>query len=315
MLDLRVLRDIWTEDGARSVFAELMNQCVRSVYKNARAIRPDPGDEGIDTFVGEFDTDLKVYQAKYFCDRIGQAQQNQIRESWKSCVDSSYFPRLTLWTLCIPIEMSVEETRWWQSWVQKEVKKHGRQIELWTRTRFIAFSAKPEVERVFAIALQRNHKHNSADAALDSMRSLRSLNLRKLPNPGHLRNAIFVRKLERAGVDKHVAARGAFYNFELLRSYIEQGNNDAELAELEDLEEKVLDLWESAYNEREPSELGRPFYAAVDRLIENEDQRKLRTWLPAQMIHKKGAIHFWADACQAGWTADFEAIGKESETK
>lgn len=315
MLDLRVLRDIWTEDGARSVFAELVNQCVLSVYKNARAIRPDPGDEGIDTFVGEFDTDLKVYQAKYFCDRIGPAQQSQIRESWKSCVESSYFSRLTLWTLCLPIELSIDEMRWWQTWAQKEIKKHRCQIELWSKTQFVAFSVKPEVERVFAIALQRGHKHDSADAALDSMRFVKSINLRKLPNAEHLKNAIFVRKLERAGVDKHTAARGAFYNFELLRSYIEQGNNAAELAELEDLQEKVLDLWESAYNEREPGELGRQFYASVDRLIESEDQRKLRTWLPAQTIHKKGAIHFWADACLAGWTADFETIGKEAEPK
>ena len=78
MLELRVLRDLWTEPGARRIFEQLVTHCVRAQYPSAVSIRPNPGDEGIDTLVGDFE---RVYQAKFFCDSIGKSQQAQIRNS------------------------------------------------------------------------------------------------------------------------------------------------------------------------------------------------------------------------------------------
>lgn len=315
MIDLRVLRDLWSEDGARAVFAELVNQCVRTIYPNARSIRPSPGDEGIDTFFGELDGDLHIWQSKYFCDGVGTSQQAQIRASWKSCTESDYIERVARWTLCIPIELSVPELRWWQRWRKREAEKWNCQIELWSRSDFVGFSCRPDLSGVFAAALQRGVSHPNFDAVISAMRSAghpQAL-IRKLPTTTHLHDAVFVRKLEAAGISQHRAARTAFYNFELLRAAVEQGGNPDEVAALEDLQERLFELWEREYNAREPSDLGRSLVRSVDMAIEKEDQGRLRTSLPTDIIHKKGGLHYWADLCEAGWTTDFKAVGRDED--
>src|SRR5687768_4886587 len=101
VIDLRVMRDRWTDDGAREIFAQLVTHCVRTTYPAAQAVRADPGDEGLDTFVGDFQGDLRVWQAKYFCNGIHSSQKNQIRTSWKTCLNSPRFSRVVSWTLCL----------------------------------------------------------------------------------------------------------------------------------------------------------------------------------------------------------------------
>jgi hypothetical protein len=313
MIDLRTLRDLWTEDGARSVFAELVTHCVRFIQPGARSIRPDPGDDGIDTFVGELDGDLHVWQAKFFCDGIGAAQQSQIRASWRACNESESIKRLVHWTLCVPTELNVAETRWWQGWCKKEMAKSQCQIELWSKSDFVGFSAQPDLANIFACALNRSGSIPNHDAAISAMRGRASHPVRKLPGTSHLRDAIFVKKLEAAGVRQHRAARTAFYNFELLRAAIEQGGQSHETTALEDLQERIYDLWEAKYNAHHPTALGRQLVVAVEEAINAEDQARLRTSLPADVIHKKGGLHYWADICEAGWTADFKSIGRDDE--
>lgn len=314
MIDLRILRDLWTEEGGRSVFAELVTQCARTQYPSARPVRPDPGDEGVDTYVGEFDGDLRVYQSKFFCDGVSASQQTQVRSSWKTCTTSAAISKVVLWTLCIPIELSVPETQWWQRWKKKESERLGIQIELWTKTDFVSFSARDELAPVFNIALRRGTAHASAAEALSAMQAITNPSLvRRLPTSAHLKDALFVRKLEAAGVKQHRSARTAFYNFELLRTAIEQGGNSTEIADLEDLQERVFDIWEDAYNAAEPANLGRRLVVEVHAQIAFEDQRRLRTALPAQAIHKKGSLHYWADLCEAGWTADFKSITRDED--
>jgi hypothetical protein len=316
MIDLRVLSHHWTEDGARSVFAELVNQCVRSNFPTARAVRPDPGDEGVDTFVGEFDGDIRVYQSKFFCEEVGKSQQAQIREAWDSCISSELLDRVVLWTLCIPIEMSPPELKWWEGWRKRESEKHKCQIELWSKTDFVNFYSRPALMPIFAIALQDGVKHAEWGGALSAMKAIANpVLLKKLPAGDHLLNAVFVRKLEAAGVTQHRGARTAFYNFELLRASIEQGGNPEEMAALEDLEERIYDLWEGEFNARPPEELGKEFFVAVEKLIAQEDQGRLRTLIPTHVIHKKGGLHYWADLCEAGWTSDFKSVAREEEPK
>ncbi len=312
MLDLRVLRDLWTEDGARRVFSQLVTHCVRSDYPDALSIRPSPGDEGIDTLVGDFESQVRVYQAKYFCDGLYEAQRSQIRASWKTCVESKYFKHLVLWTLCIPIEMSTDEVRWWQGWRSRQMSKHQVQMELWTSTHFEAFRATDSLQGVFDLAL-RPPVGQTIDELLAALQS-RLQRLASLPSPDHLCNALFVKKIEAAGILQHRAARTAFYNFELLREAVTAGGTREEVGALEDLQERIYELWEELYNRHLPAGMGRPLYNAVNQAIVAEHNGRLRCdELGAQVAHKKGGLHYWADICQAGWTANFEAIGREPE--
>ena len=193
MLDLRVLRDRWTEDGARTVFAQLVTHCVRSVYPHAQSVRPDPGDDGVDTFVGEFDGDLQVYQAKYFCDGVGSSQQKQIRGSWNKCIRSSRFSRVVKWTLCLPIELSNSEHSWWQKWSKKQAADHDCQIELWCKTDFEAFRARNDLARVFDLALALSARVPQLSTVLASMAAVGAARpIVQLPAPDHHHDALFV---------------------------------------------------------------------------------------------------------------------------
>lgn len=314
MLDLRILRDRWTEDGAREVFAELVTHCVRSVAPGAFAVRPDPGDEGLDTFVGEFAGDLHVYQAKYFCDGVGDSQRGQIRKSWKACHDSPRFKHVVAWTLCVPVELSTDEHDWWQGWRRRESTAKNCQIELWTKSRFEAFSCRPELRPIFDHALERGTSHGTVGDVLTGMRAAAGPRLIEgLPSADLYRTALFVRKLERAGWHTHRGARTAFYNFELLRTAVEQGGTHAEQLALGDLRERVYALWEHAFNEHLPSGLGRAFVAEVQRRVFDAHAGALRCVLPAGEMHKVGAVHDWADLCTAGWTPDHEEVGREAD--
>lgn len=310
MIDLRVLRDHWTEPGARDVFAELVTQCVQNTYPGAQTVRPFPGDEGVDTFVGRFDEKLRVWQAKYFCDGIGKSQQQNIRESWRACRSSSVFNQIVQWTLCVPTDLAIKEHKWWQQWSRREQEQYGIQIELWAKSHFVAFSAKPALADVFNIALKRGIALASAHEALQGMRNGRQTHpLRELPQPNLFRDAIFVRKLEAAGVTQHRAARTAFYNFELLRAAVEQGGTQGEMEALTDLQLRIHELWEDAFNEFSPDQLGRAFVAIVHERVSREHRGCLDSQLPASSTHKRGGLHYWADLCQAGWTVDHQSIG------
>lgn len=307
MADLRVLRNVWTEDGARSVFASLVTHCVYQRHGSASAIRPDPGDEGLDTIVGDFGDRLLVFQAKYFCGRLEGAQQRQIRQSWNTCKANDYFPRVALWTLCLPIDLSAPELRWWQGWKARQIKESGCQIDLWTKTDFDRFEAEPRLKPVFEAAF-RGAGSDPVEALARIRGMMPPLALQHLPSATDYVEAVFVRKLEAAGIQNHRAARTAFYNFELLRNAIAQGGDATEREALTDLLERIFDLWEELFNSHAPTDLGRTLYNAVNAAMTREDQsRLLSAGVRAQALHKKGGLHYWADICEAGWTADFRA--------
>jgi len=294
------------------VFASLVTHCVHDKHGQAVSVRPDPGDEGLDTIVGDFVDRLLVFQAKYFCDAIAEAQQRQIRESWTSCRANAYFPRVAQWTLCVPIELSAPELRWWQGWRDRQVKASGCHIDLWTKVDFERFAAEPSLRTVFDMAF-RGGGTDPADALSRLRALLPPVPIRALPAAVDYAHAVFVRKLEAAGIAQHRAARTAFYNFELLRNAIAQGGDPAEQDELTDLLERIYDLWEELFNRHAPHDLGRALYNATNTAIAREDRsRLLSSRVRAHAVHKKGGLHYWADICEAGWIADFKSAGADS---
>ena len=316
MIDLSVLKDKWTEEGAREIFAQLVTHCVRANEPGARPIRPDPGDEGVDTFAGEFSTGVRVWQAKYFMSGIGQSQQAQIRDSWKTCIESSYAKRLVSWTLCIPCELSIDEQKWWEQWKAKELKKQKVPMDIWTRTMFTGFSVRKGLSPIFACALSRSGEFATVADVISAMGKCVRRVIQRLPDEhsAALLRAVFVRKLEAAGITNHRAARVAFYNFELARKSIEEGGTADEFAALQDLQERTYDLWEWLFNQHCPEHLGRALYTAVQNEMKAQDTQRLATWLNLDLIHKKGGLHYWTDICEAGWTHDHASIIEKEES-
>jgi hypothetical protein len=73
------------EAVGRERFERLVTAVVREIHPTARSIGANPGDWGIDTFVGELSRGtIAVWQSKYFLDGVGRVQQADIRDSLAS---------------------------------------------------------------------------------------------------------------------------------------------------------------------------------------------------------------------------------------
>lgn len=107
-------------EGARAAFERACEMIIRAINQSekVRAIRPNQGDGGIDVYVGDLGrSPIDVYQCKYFIDGIGKSQKQQIRDSYKTAITSASF-QVKNWYLCLPINLSIEETKWFEEWAE-----------------------------------------------------------------------------------------------------------------------------------------------------------------------------------------------------
>lgn len=114
------LTGLYGTAGAREKFEELTVQLIRSERPDARRIRIVHGDGGIDAHTGSLvdPKGVDVFQVKYFPDEIGDSQKEQIRESFSTAAKSKEFT-VKSWTLCVPIDLSLAESKWFDSWRKK----------------------------------------------------------------------------------------------------------------------------------------------------------------------------------------------------
>lgn len=115
------LQLIYGTAGAREKFEHLVTQIVKSEYPAATQVRTVVGDSGIDVYMGEFSVPdgIDVYQAKWFINGVGSSQRGQIRDSFDCIHESAEFTARS-WTLCLPVDMTIEETRWFEKWTTKQ---------------------------------------------------------------------------------------------------------------------------------------------------------------------------------------------------
>ena len=121
----------YTLAGARTKFEEICTRLLQRIHgADAHNPRPSQGDGGIDVMVGDFSVSIAVYQCKYFPQGLGDAQKNQIRESFRTACSSTEFT-MKQWTLCVPLDLSVKEMAWWSEWKRKQEEETGIPMVLW----------------------------------------------------------------------------------------------------------------------------------------------------------------------------------------
>lgn len=115
------LQVLWGMAGAHEKFEEMVVQLIHVERPDSQRVRVVTGDGGLDSFEGGF-TDpggIDVYQVKYFPEKIDDAQKKQICESFGTARDSKKF-KVKSWTLCLPIDMSTDETHWFECWAKTQ---------------------------------------------------------------------------------------------------------------------------------------------------------------------------------------------------
>jgi hypothetical protein len=118
------LQLIYGVAGAREKFEDLAVHLIKSERPDVERIRIVRGDGGIDAHDGSLSDAgrVDVFQVKFFPEGIGESQKNQIRESFKRIRENKEL-KAHSWTLCLPVDLSIDEKKWFDEWSEKQ--KHS----------------------------------------------------------------------------------------------------------------------------------------------------------------------------------------------
>lgn len=110
--------------GARDAFENACETLFREMHPNKHVsqVAVKHGDGGIDIFIGELGIEpITVVQCKFFLDDFGNSQHSQIRDSFKTAINSNKY-ELKQWILCLPRVIDIDETSWWFKWKDKQIQ-------------------------------------------------------------------------------------------------------------------------------------------------------------------------------------------------
>lgn len=157
LLDLQLLYGV---AGAREYFEHLCHDLIRAEFSDAKEVRCQSGDGGVDVYIGDW-TDHKgisVFQVKYFPMCLGSSQKDQVRRSFRSCLENTHFV-VSRWTLCLPIDLSQEEIEWFTKWKHKEVTDllPAGHIDWWGESALRQLLLQPKNARVKEAYFHQEH--------------------------------------------------------------------------------------------------------------------------------------------------------------
>jgi hypothetical protein len=114
--------------GAREAFENACETLFRKVYvgQTVNQVKVKLGDGGIDVFIGEIGiAPITVIQCKFFLESFDESQKAQIRESFKTAIESEKY-ELKEWILCIPRILDIDQIKWWTRWKDKAIKENSK---------------------------------------------------------------------------------------------------------------------------------------------------------------------------------------------
>jgi hypothetical protein len=293
--------------GATGDFEEMIAQLVKAVRPGvARVIAANPGDWGIDVFIGDLGGLVTVWQSKYFMQEVGKSQQGQIRESFKSVIENAAAEgfKLARWVLCIPLSMDGPATKWWDGWKKRKERETGVVIELWDETELRRLLISPDATDV------RRHYYEPAGQAAGPRAAVIDL---AEDEADKLETALFVRQLREAGHVEVSASKEQFFNADLMAREIVDKGVPAEVAALSYAEATIRGLWEEHFNDACQACEGQRL-PGLHRSVMGDiraQHEALAAGLPGGLVHTCGLMHRVVDNRRAGWVRHWRQIADE----
>jgi len=290
-------------DGARADFEQMVTQLVAETTSAVRSIKANPGDWGIDTFVGELDYSgrVTIWQSKFFIDGVRDTQKRQVREAFKSAVAAAkkHGYGLDSWILCVPCSMDGPATAWWDRWAKRQTKETGVPIVLWEETELRKRVLSPEGDRV------RLHYYGRSAEVGEGEREVANV-----PDDYDLDSTLFVRQLTEAGHTELDSAKREFFNAELIAREVMDKGVPGELKALASADAGVHAIWEHRFNSACAAIEGRQLpalHADVMADIRSE-KASLMPRLTANIVHVCGIAHRVVEDGRAGWVRDWRDV-------
>jgi hypothetical protein len=287
--------------GAREQFELLMADLVRIYHRTVRRIDASSGDWGIDVFVGDLDGVISVWQSKFFIDGVKQSQKGEIRDSFATAVNRAEQQGYVLdaWTLCIPVSMDPETTKWWDGWKKRKEKETGVRIGLWDETELRALLRSPDATTI------RNVYFGSKTRRTP-------IPVYPLPTSTYYEDMLFIKQLKAAGIMELGSAKRQFFNADLLAREVADKGVVEEVQTIETMRAETHAVWETRFNERcapPPSDRLLPgFYGEVMKAIEVLHGAGERFVIPLSLVHRLGSMHQVVEEGAAGWVYKWREI-------
>lgn len=307
-IDLESLRSRLGAETARAEFERLIEDIVALKHPDVRAVRANPGDWGIDAFVGQLAEggSVMVWQAKYFIDDFHKTQKDDVTRSYNSARAAATREGYTLesWTLCIPRTLDGPESKWWTNWKRNRAKD-GVLLELMDEGEIRRRLMAPGAEHIRAHYFNPVIVVPTARADGGEERSLHELD-----DEEQFRDALFVRQMEAANLLETRSAREAFFNAEILTQEVEDKAVPAELDRLKRWRMRVDSTWSTAFNTACETGKDDQLPGLFQNVMDAIEQRHVdeAAGLRASVIHGMGLMHQRVDNRRAGWVRNWRAV-------
>lgn len=289
---------------AREKFQKLIAQLVRLRHGTARQIEANPGDWGIDVFVGEIDGVISVWQAKFFIDGVDKVQHQQIRDSFKQVVkaaDNEGF-KLGAWTLCVPVSLSGPSSKWWAGWHKRQQRNHQIQIKLWDETELEHLLISPDAD-----AIRESYFPSMENTTPPELQPILSL-----PSEIDYEETLFVKQLRAAEIGELNSAKRQFFNADLLSREVTDKGLKSEKSALANALAEVHALWEHRFIEKTEIDGSTDrlpgLYSSVMRSVERLHKTNPGDVLRMSLVHRFGNMHLIVETGEAGWVRSFRSI-------
>lgn len=301
-----------SDEGGRTDFHRMLSALVGQVHPTATDVRADPGDWGIDVFVGSLVDKISIWQSKYFYTEIGRSQKAQIRESFASAMNNAEAKGYAVesWTLCVACELSAPERRWWDTKKRDWEKDYpGLNIDLWDapiiRRRLMAPEASSVVASFYADNAAQQSGATIAPAALPV----------SFKEPPSYESALFVRQMRSAGISELDGQRAAYFNADLLVRDVEARKVPAELAAVREIDMTLVGHWEDSVADPATSPTVEEYENSARRLFAHvmsaTQTHSPPRDLPVRPLHLRGFMHRVVEESRAGWVHDWRDIARE----
>lgn len=303
-----LIQRLGSREAARDAFEDLVEDIVALTHPDVQSVEANPGDWGIDAFVGQLTRggEVFIWQSKYYIDEFGKTQQGDVRESYKSALAAAKANGYTVkgWTLCVPTTLDAPNTKWWQGWVKRT--NDGVVKELWDegrlRRKLLADVASDIRNAYFAPVF--------AIEAPPSPASAPARKLETLVDDSAYGDALFVRQMLAAKLSETFEAREAYFNAEILTHEIQDKGLPEEEAALSNWRKRTAATWSKNFNDglqvHEGEQLPGLYRQVMDEIEQRHEAESAA--LRASPVHGFGIMHQAVDSGRAGWVRGWRAI-------
>lgn len=308
-LDFREHRfRLGSDEAARVDFHRMLTALIQVIHPTATEVRANPGDWGIDSFVGSLVDKINIWQSKYFADGIDKSQKDQVRESLVSAMEHAREHGYTVetWTLCVPWDLDAPERKWWDGRCKAWAKEFpGVVFDLWDAPRLRGMLMSPDAAHV----LQEFYGPSRVWDAPPPLAAVLPL-----PADEDYQGALFVKQLSAAGLTEINSQKVAFFNAEVLARDVVNRGVPEEMHALLELDYTVWHVWERQtltveVDASQADEVhGKLLFVAVMKEVDRLTAPRV---LPVRPVHHTGMMHRVVETGRAGWIPTWRDVAAD----